>query len=250
MHVGIADASDAITRHGRVVFEVESQCHQGGAMLNDRAVTSRSSQGFSALIKAFSLGAGLLGFALPAFAASDSECPPPQKDDRSNWKSPDCGVHNMFVVGEKAMFISHLPMFDSEHRYQIILQAKLKREGQDVTPVYLKDRVSHPQSKMYTLEPSDFFILSRVMGKDGSAPSRKSFDATVFRGHLERNPHQVIPGLDKAEVEVQKLIYGAEVDGPECPAARAHLYSFWHRLRSLPRTPDRPRSGLRSDRQR
>jgi hypothetical protein len=180
-------------------------------MTNNRAVASRSCRGFFTLIGGISMAVGLLGFGLPAFAASDAECPPPQTQDRSNWKSPDCGVHNMFVVGEKAMFLSHLPMYDSEHRYQVILQAKLKRQGQDVTSTYLKDRAGHPQTKMYTLEPADFFILSRVMAKDASAPSRKTFDAMVFRGHLERNPHQVISGLDKVEVEVQKLVYGAEL---------------------------------------
>ena len=117
----------------------------------------------------------------------------------------------MFVIGEKAMFLSHLPMFASEHRYQIILEAKLKQSGVDVTQTYLQDRATHPQSKMYTLEPSDFFILSRVMPKKGAASLRTSFNAKVFRGHLERDPNQVIPGLEKVEVEIQRVIYAAEL---------------------------------------
>jgi hypothetical protein len=147
----------------------------------------------------------------PAIAASDPECPPPQTRDRKNWTHPDCGVHNMFVVGEKAMFLSHLPMFDSEHRYQIILEAKLKQSGSDVTEVYLQDRTTHAQLKMYTLKPLDFFVLSRVMSKNETAPLRTSFNAQVFRGHLERNPNQVIQGLENVEVEIQKVFYAAEL---------------------------------------
>ena len=146
-----------------------------------------------------------------ALAASDPECPPPQTRQRLNWKHPDCGAHNMLVVGEKALFMSHLPMFASEHRYQIILEAKLKQAGRDVTETYLQDRATHPQSKIYTVEPSDFFVLSRVIAKDGVAASRQSFDAAVFRGHIERDPHEVIPGLDKVQVEIQRVIYAAEL---------------------------------------
>src|SRR5437588_797536 len=113
-------------------------------MINDRAVASRSGRGFFTAMTRVSVAAGLLGVSLPALAASDAECPP-------------------------------------------------------------------PQTRMYTLKPADFFILSRVMAKDGSPSSRRSFDATVFRGHLERDPHQVISGLDKVEVEVQKLVYGVEL---------------------------------------
>lgn len=146
-----------------------------------------------------------------ALAASDPECPPPQTRDRRNWKNPDCGVHNMLVVGEKALFMSHLPMFASEHRYQIILEAKLKQAGRDVTATYLQDRATHPQSRMYTVEPSDFFVLSRVIAKNGATAARQSFDAAVFRGHLERKPSQVIPGLDKVQVEIQRVLYAAEL---------------------------------------
>ena len=160
---------------------------------------------FLALIVAFST------IPTAALAASDPECPPPQTSDRRNWKDPDCGVHNMLVVGEKALFMSHLPMFASEHRYQVILETKLKQAGRDVTGTYLQDRATHPRSKMYTVEPLDFFVLSRVIAKDGVAASRQSFDAAVFRGHLERNPHQVIPGLGKVQVEIQRVLYAAEL---------------------------------------
>jgi hypothetical protein len=151
------------------------------------------------------------GLPTAAIAASDPECPPPPTGNRSNWTHPDCGVHNMLVIGEKAMFLSHLPMFASEHRYQIIFEVKLQQSGRNMTQAYLDDRSTHPESRMYTLEPSDFFILSRLMSKNEPAVHRNSFNARVFRGHLEREPNQVISGLEKVQVDVQRVLYAAEL---------------------------------------
>ncbi len=168
-----------------------------------------------AAIAAIALTAAFLSISPSAMAASDSNCVQPPREGQpapppSKWNK-DCGTHNMLIVGEKTMFLSHLPMFDSEHRFQVILEARLKQSGRDVTQAYFEDRASHPQSRMYTLMPADLFVLSRVTAKDAAATRRKSFDASVFRGHLERDPHQVIKGLDNVEVEIQKVLYAAEL---------------------------------------
>ena len=51
-------------------------------------------------------------------------------------------THNMLVVGQDSIFLSHLPMFQgvnatkaaftSPHRYQVILQAELARGGKSL----------------------------------------------------------------------------------------------------------------------
>ena len=77
----------------------------------------------------------------------------------------------MLVVGERTVFLSHLPMFDdlneektdytSMHRYQVILEGRFIRNRKDVTNIYTKDRESNPGTKIYTLQPARF-VLARL----------------------------------------------------------------------------------------
>ncbi len=124
--------------------------------------------------------------------------------------------HNMMIVGSKTAYLSHLPMFDgvnpedptefaSPHRRQVILEATFTQAGKDLTPIYLADRLSHPEVRMYTLQPSDF-ILGRV---DPNGMALKKFEGNlVFRGHLERRPRQLIIGAQGSfDVNVKNVIH-------------------------------------------
>jgi hypothetical protein len=102
-------------------------------------------------------------------------------------------THNMMIVGEKTVFLSHLPMFvikgrpatfNSPHRFQVILEATFSDGTKDLTAAYASDRLNHPTVKMYTLNPADF-VLSRV--NPSGAALKKFRGNTVFRGHLERD---------------------------------------------------------------
>jgi hypothetical protein len=42
---------------------------------------------------------------------------------------PDCGVHHMMVIGEETIFLAHLPMFQSEHRFQVIMEASVREQA-------------------------------------------------------------------------------------------------------------------------
>ena len=66
--------------------------------------------------------------------AASAECP----------GHPDCGQHNMMVVGEQTIFLSHLPMFHSEHRFQVIVEAAFEQNGTSLDRVYADDRRKHP----------------------------------------------------------------------------------------------------------
>ena len=147
--------------------------------------------------------AGLL-VASSGETASD-ECHPRAPRDKQH---PDCGLHNMMVVGQGAIYLSHLPMFDSEHRFQVILEATLAKGGGSVSKVYLDDRRSHPDVKMYTLKPGDVFVLPRLFGTD--PPPRRSFPGTLFRGHLERGGTR-LDRLTGVEVTVKRVIYAQEI---------------------------------------
>src|SRR5437588_1928829 len=86
------------------------------------------------------VGAGLLGVARSSRALAA-----PHRFDG------DVATHNMLVVGEKTVFLSHLPMFKdaddagnlfiTPHRFQVVLEATLTR-GSNTQPqsTYAADR--------------------------------------------------------------------------------------------------------------
>src|SRR3954469_18010054 len=84
--------------------------------------------------------------------------------------------HNMMVVGEKSVFLSHLPMFMSPHNFQVILEATFTSEGRSVQEIYARDRQSHRQTKMYSLRPEERFKLPSLFTPN--PPSRTSFKGT------------------------------------------------------------------------
>lgn len=118
--------------------------------------------------------------------------------------------HNMMVVGEKSVYLSHLPMFMSPHNFQVILEADFTQGGKSVQEIYVKDRQSNPKVKMYTLEPQDSFKLPTLFTP--TPPSRSFFKARLIRGHLERGGTEV-SGLSRLEVKIKRVIYAEELDG-------------------------------------
>lgn len=128
-------------------------------------------------------------------------------------------THNMLVVGHDGIFLSHLPMFEdvnetksaftSPHRYQVILQAELRRSGKRVDELYTNDRRKNPDVKMYTLQPEKF-VLSRLFTPNGE-PKLKTFEGTVFRGHLERGG-EPIAGLSDVSINITKVVHARMFD--------------------------------------
>jgi hypothetical protein len=128
-------------------------------------------------------------------------------------------THNMLVVGHDSIFLSHLPMFQSvdetksafvsPHRFQVILQADLSRSGKSVDESYAKDRRRNPGVKMYTLQPEEF-VLSRLFTPEAQ-PQLRTFEGTVFRGHLERGG-QPIDGLSDININIKKVVHARMFD--------------------------------------
>jgi hypothetical protein len=116
--------------------------------------------------------------------------------------------HNMMVVGEKSVFLSHLPMFMSPHNFQVILEATLTSGGKSVQELYTQDRQSNSQTKMYSLSPEESFTLPSLFTPN--PPSRNSFKSTIFRGHLERGGKK-IAGLRNIDVNVKRVIYSQQL---------------------------------------
>jgi hypothetical protein len=77
-------------------------------------------------------------------------------------------THNMLVVGEKAVYLSHLPMFQEKgeslmpHRYQVILKVEFTKKGSNPQDDYTKDRQSHQNIRIYTINPEPFVLPTLV----------------------------------------------------------------------------------------
>jgi hypothetical protein len=149
---------------------------------------------------------------------------------RSTFDEPN--IHNMLMVGQETVFLSHLPMFktpdfDSPHRYQVILEATLKKDGRDVQPTYASDRKSNPSKKIYTLGPEEF-ILPNLSSANSNPPLSK-FKAGVFRGHLEKPGKKLI--IEDADVSIQNVVHFREFDPQAQKLAQLRLHPLWQRER-------------------
>jgi hypothetical protein len=73
-------------------------------------------------------------------------------DDMGDMNNPDDqdepATHGMAVIGQKSVFLSHLPMFGSPHDYQVIVEAELTKTGADPQQVYFDDRKQNPDAKL------------------------------------------------------------------------------------------------------
>ena len=126
--------------------------------------------------------------------------------------------HNWMLVGSQTAFLSHLPMFDrlnpagtdylTPHRFQVILKAAFAVGGHDASSLYFADRAKNPDVKMFTVKPVKLFVLPQIT----TPPLLKSFQGTVFRGHLERRDPQPVSGLEKVAVNIQSVLHFHKFD--------------------------------------
>src|SRR5258705_10988364 len=136
-------------------------------------------------------------------------------------------VHNMLVVGQENIFLSHLPMFstptfDSPHRYQVILDADFTKDGSEARTVYANDRKQNPKTKIYTLNPDKFVLPNLISSNSGEIV--RSFKANVFRGHLERPENKLL--LSAVDVSIRKVIHCREFDSKAKPLSQLEYILF------------------------
>jgi hypothetical protein len=96
-------------------------------------------------------------------------------------------THGMLIVGEKTLFLSHLPLFHSPHDYQVLLEARFRSDTGDPRRLYAEDRRKTGE-KVYTLVPERFALPDQVTG-------RRSFKADIYRGHFERGGVPIAKGI-------------------------------------------------------
>ncbi|MCB5169156.1 hypothetical protein LG634_30655 [Streptomyces bambusae] len=117
------------------------------------------------------------------------------------------GFHGMAVVGEKCVFLSHLPMTHTPHDYQVILRGSFGASD----GAYFSDKQAHPESRIYTVEPEKFLLPDLFPGDDGTPPKRTSFKANLHRNHFEAPPAHADPPpveiLTGVRVEVEDVVW-------------------------------------------
>ena len=169
----------------------------------------------------------LSGIPVLIFVLALSQASHPKKSLSSGQPVSDpVATHNMLVIGETAVYLYHLPMFQQKgqplmpHRYQVILEADFDKEGSNAREDYTKDRQSHPGIKIYTISPEPF-ILPTLVSSDLQQGSLRKFRGTVFRGHLEKGGSSILPDIG---VNVKGLVYFHKFDaGAERPVQLEYL---------------------------
>ena len=142
---------------------------------------------------------------------------------------PVKAVHNMAVIGEHHIFLSHLPMFMAPHDSQVILEAHFVNHGKNLDDVYFADRAAHPTARFYTLQPESFALQELLQG-DSMHPPRTHFRATVFRGHLEKSGTPV-DLLTNIEVQVKGLVHAHGFAGTDkAPTLTYVMFGGEHEL--------------------
>lgn len=116
-------------------------------------------------------------------------------DAQPGTESP--GVHGMLVLGSESVYVSHLPMFMPQHRYQGIWEVSFGAEGDKA---YRAERARPENAKqIFTLNPLERFRLPEL------TQTRKSFQADIFLGHFERPGNKRI--LKNVKVTLQRQVH-------------------------------------------
>jgi hypothetical protein len=124
------------------------------------------------------------------------------------------GFHGMLLVGSQHIYMSHLPMFVPQHRYQSIWEVSFGAAGD---AAYRAER-ARPENDgaIFTLAPKELFRLPEL------TTTRDSFVADVYAGHFERPGHRKL--LEGATVTLQRPVHWHPfVAGDRRPGASTYL---------------------------
>jgi hypothetical protein len=106
------------------------------------------------------------------------------------------GVHGMLLFGEETIYLSHLPMFNRLHRFQVLVEVSF---ADDVSATLAADR-KDAGGEIYTFLPEPFTM-------DGSTPA--SLDGTIFHGHFERGGRPIAEGVTAT---IERVVYFTPLD--------------------------------------
>jgi hypothetical protein len=156
----------------------------------------------------------LLSSLLGALALLAIALPTPESAAQTGVGEETPGFHGMLVVGSKHIYVSHLPMFVPQHRYQAIWEVSFGATGD---AAYRAERARPDNAGgILTLAPQELFRLPDL------TTTRDSFIADVYVGHFERPGHRKL--LEDVTVTLQRPVHWHPfVTGDRRPGASTYL---------------------------
>jgi hypothetical protein len=140
------------------------------------------------ILRALLLGA--LALATIALRSDDSAA-------QTEIGSESAGFHGMLLFGSERIYISHLPMFMPQHRYQAIWEVSFGEAGDAI----YRAEWARPDNAggIFTLAPQELFRLPDLTA------ARTSFTADVYLGHFERRGHRKL--LEGVTVTLERAVH-------------------------------------------
>jgi len=142
--------------------------------------------------------------------------------DHNHDEPGDCdttGRHGMLLFGEDPLYLSHLPMYECPHDFQVVLEVELDPATRDVLRA---DRARHGDG-MYTFDPV-LFPIAELEPHDG-VPARTSLEGKLVRGHFERGGRPIATGV---RVDVRRVVWFSRLDGEPGPGGAQGYLCFGH----------------------
>jgi len=129
----------------------------------------------------------------------------------------DPAVHGMLLFGKDVVYASHLPMFHPPHDYQLIMKLRLSDADPRTLEKYKKAK--DLGEGLFTLEPE---VMDLTELKDGS---KKSFKATLYKGHFERGGQP----LGKIIAQVESIVRGEKLEPSQSTSRNEEYIVFGQR---------------------
>ena len=107
------------------------------------------------------------------------------------------GVHGMVLFGERAVFVSHIPMLHEPHDVQWVARVRVRQVDGKLPHGYA--------DRLYTISPERFKLDALLSGE------RRSFRADVYKGNFEDGGEK----LGVAEITLEKVLVQRPLEGGE-----------------------------------
>ncbi len=125
------------------------------------------------------------------------------------------GVHGMVLIGEKSVVLSHLPLYQAPHNFQVVIEVEISTEHKQ-----LLDELRGQWDGIITVEPENFDLF-RLMPGNGDPLTR--FRGSFYRGHFERGGSRF---MENVEFRVSSNLLFRELDS-QLTDTKDGVHMYW-----------------------
>lgn len=110
--------------------------------------------------------------------------------------------HGMRIVGEKAIYLSHMGLFNDKcHSYQGLFEVSFEGPN-NPQQIYLNAQRESANQNEFTIEPIERFVLPKL-----AAGNLTSFRAKIHRGQYERQPEDSKLLAGNVTVRIKRVVF-------------------------------------------